>query len=114
MPSSIRRFLLVSLLAAISVVTITAAMWTYYDVLDNIDDLLDGQLVEAAHILRRLITHEATRSCLLNMEENHALSAQAPIITTVVDESFPFYHHKYEIRRVFQVWSDEGILLIKS
>ena len=109
---SIRRFLLISLLVSVSIVTICTALWTYKSVTEEIDALFDGQLVEAAHILRRLITHNG-QSNHLNASKQALLGDDAPY-TTVVDESFPFLHHNYAIQRSFQIWRPNGTMMLKS
>lgn len=109
---SIRRFLLISLLVSVSIVTISTAIWTYNSVTDEIDDLFDGQLVEAAHILRRITTHGGAPK--QDSASKSPLFTDNAKFTAVVDESFPFFHHHYALQRSFQIWRADGSLMLKS
>ena len=104
---SIRRFLLGSLLLSSSLIVAAAAYWTYRAVASETARLLDAQLLDSAYVLRRLV--------LLNGYE-HLLPPDPKLSEEgqVLDEPLPFMHRQYVVRRVFQIWSLDHRLLMKS
>jgi two-component system sensor histidine kinase QseC len=112
---SIRRFLLVSLLATITCVITGAAMFTYYDVTQKINSIFDAQLIEAAHVIRHTAEQSALpqKPQLGNLDELFS-PTQTYLPPKLWDIIYGDTLHRYDTRRVFQIWSKDGILLART
>lgn len=113
--TSIRHFLMVSLLVSMAIVTITTGIWTYRSIRDDVDHLLDAELVEASRILQILLESDYSekelkqiQSALLTLPAKSRIIKEFPGLKDEPDAI------KYIIHRVFQVWSQDGTLLIRS
>ena len=111
---SIRRFLLVSLLMTITCVIAGAAIFTYYDVTYKINSIYDAQLIEAAHVIEH-----TTEQTVLAQLPNGKLDAlfsptQSYLPPQLWDAIYGESLHRYDARRVFQIWSHDGVLLART
>jgi two-component system sensor histidine kinase QseC len=109
---SIRRFLLVSLLSTITCVITGAAIYTYYDITKKINSIFDAQLIEAAHVIRHT-TEQSTTHHIGNLDEIFS-PTQTYLPPKLWDIIYGDDMHRYDTRRVFQIWSEDGILLART
>lgn len=112
---SIRRFLLVSLLSTITCVIAGAAVFTYYDVTKKINSIFDAQLIEAAHVIRHTAEQSALPQVqsLTNLDELFS-PTQTYLPPRLWDTIYGDSLNRYDTRRVFQIWSHDGILLART
>ncbi|MFA6038306.1 MAG: ATP-binding protein [Legionellales bacterium] len=110
--SSIRRFLLVSLLATITCVITGAAIYSYFDITRKINSIFDAQLIEAAHVIR-YTTEQSTLPQGNNLNELFSPN-QTYLPPKLWDTIYGDDLHPYDTRRVFQIWSDDGVLLART
>lgn len=96
---SLRKRLLVGLVAAIGLIWIATAFLSYRDANHEIDELFDAQLAQSAKVLLAQATHELREGGLLQRE-----------IETDRDGG----KHKYEQKIAFQIWDGNGELLLRS
>jgi len=92
MRASLKQRLLALILAAIMLVWLGAAAFTYYDAREEFDEVLDAHLAQAAALLLDLAKHE---------------------IDELETESTPLLH-KYARRVAFQVWEKGDQLRLHS
>jgi two-component system sensor histidine kinase QseC len=89
---SIRRELLVILLASVAAVWIATAVVSYFDAQHEVDELLDAHLAQSASLLLALGGHEVEE-----METEHAPQL-----------------HRYNRRVAFQFWENGSVLRLHS
>lgn len=114
---SIRRYLLVTLLA---VVTFSMAMtgWqSYRDALHELEELFDAQLAQSARMLLSILT---TYPLLMQKEGDTVVfpawrpesGVDIPAVRGIADQQATAQGHKYETRLVFQLWEGNGERLL--
>ena len=101
---SMRRFLLITLLATIALMAMLESIWSHRQGIHEIDEVFDAQLAQYARILLGLIDHASGQASLIEMERWLAASESAHSAE----------HHPYEAQLGFQVWTDSAELLGKS
>ncbi len=101
---SMRRFLLIALLATIALLALLESVWSHRQGVHEIDEVFDAQLAQYARILLGLIDHTSGQSSPIDMERRLAASEDSNSTT----------HHPYEAQLGFQVWAESGQLLGKS
>lgn len=89
---SLKKRLLVLVLSAIALVWLTAALMTYFDARDELNEVLDAHLAQAASLLAAQSPHE-----IEEIDTDHV-----PLL------------HKYERRVAFQVWENGKVLRLHS
>lgn len=89
---SIKRRLLMTLLAAVAMTWVAAVVWSYIDARHQLDELLDAHLAQSATMLVVQAGHE-----LEEIDTEHAPQL-----------------HPYARRVAFQVWENGGILRLHS
>jgi two-component system sensor histidine kinase QseC len=90
--ASLKQRLLVMVLAAITLVWLGAAAFTYHEAREEFDEMLDAHLAQAASLLAAQSSHEIDE-----IETEHA-----PLL------------HKYSRRVAFQVWEKGQLLRLHS
>lgn len=115
---SIRRFLWISLLSTITCVIAGAALFTYYDVTQKINSIFDAQLIEAAHVIKHT-TEQSTLPMVSELGHLEGLDdlfspTQTYLPPKLWDTIYGDGLHRYDTRRVFQIWSSDGILLART
>ncbi len=112
--TSIRRLMLVSLIAAVSLVTIVAASFSYRTGLQEAGELFDAKLAHSARVLMSLVD-----ASLQDLAER---GRGEPLVIEVwhgnakgegTELAFPT-GHAYETKLAFQVRDAEGRLLLRS
>ncbi len=98
--TSIRGKLLVLLLPAVLLVVVAAEAGIYVATRNEVDNLIDAQLTQAATVLLNLSGHE-----LLEHEQLHA---DGNVTATDVPSLLDVLHHTYEQVVAFQVWLGGG------
>lgn len=101
---SMRRFLLITLLATIAGMALLESIWSHRQGTHEIDEVFDAQLAQYARILLGLVDHASGRSSLVEVERWLAASGSVHSAE----------HHPYEAQLGYQVWTDSGELLGKS
>jgi len=90
---SLRRRLLVWLLGGVTGGWLAALAFTYFDAHHEIDELFDAQMVQMAQTLLALASEYDNDDDIARLEETG---------------------HKYQKKLAFQLWDDEGRLLLRS
>ena len=101
---SMRRFLLITLLATIASMAMLESIWSHRQGTHEINEVFDAQLAQYARILLGLVDHASGRSSLVEVERWLAASGSVHSAE----------HHPYEAQLGYQVWTDGGELLGKS
>jgi len=102
---SLRKRLLVLLLMAIVIGWLFAAMHSYYDTRDEVEDLFDAQLAQSARALLTLSSHELSEQLAYLAQQEQPEKHREQI--TALD-------HKYEQQIAFQIWQGKERLLVRS
>lgn len=110
--SSLRRVLLVSLLATIACAAAASATISYYASLTEANELFDAKLAQSARVLRALVGHELDR----HSERPHALVVRLLDLDIEGEgEALATSEgHAYETKLAFQVLTERGRLLLRS
>lgn len=98
-PSSLRAKLLLLLLGAVALAWLAIALFTYFDTRHEIDEIFDAQLAQSGKVLLAQAVHEVR-------EQQGGHDAVAAEIRAG--------DHKYERELAFQVWDEQGRLLMRS
>lgn len=88
---SIKTRLLVLVLGGMTLVWIGAATFTYFDAREEVDELLDAHLAQAASLLVAQVSHE---------------------VEEIETEHLPTYKHSHRV--AFQVWENGRVLRVRS
>ncbi len=112
---SIRRFLLLSLLSTVTCLITGAALYTYFDVTRKINSIFDAQLIEAAHVIKHTV-EQSTGPLAKNLGDINSLFSptQTYLPPKLWDALYGDSLHRYDTRRVFQIWSLSGTLLART
>ncbi|HEX4843769.1 MAG TPA: ATP-binding protein [Limnobacter sp.] len=109
-PYSLRRRILVSLSAAL-MVSMGVAGWASYRVaLHEADEIFSARLATSARVLESLLARQVEHATINAPLE---ISLPAELSETDPDDPSPL-GHPYETKLAFQVWSDDGRLLVRS
>lgn len=107
MDISIRKFLLIYLLLAITVMTSIMAIGNYYLVKDDMESHLDSLLSQAAQSFITFANRGRTFQCWRSAIQQTQAPTAAPLLPA---DDLPRYDSKYH----FQVWQAGHVLLVKS
>lgn len=113
MKLSIRKFLLINLLLAITATTSLAAIGNYYLDQTDIQNNLDSLLSQAALSFQTLLSNDLKNSNLQQLQNNLNSIPQAAkdfLREAKISHLEPLYLNKYE----FQVWGPNQKLLLRS
>ncbi|GHB28625.1 ATP-binding protein [Salinicola rhizosphaerae] len=100
---SIRRNLRRSLLVSVTLVTAVAAVWSYHDTRDQIDELFDAELAQTARTMVALyFEHGGTTA------SEPGLELSSPKIPDNWTDSPTAAGHPYEKKLGFQIWNRDG------
>ena len=103
---SLRTRLLLMISAATFLVWGVAGIASYYQALHETDELMDGQLAQAA----KLLLAQARRDGYLNGGTTHSASTGEDLSEALEKPG----SHRYEQPLRFQVWNGQGRLLLRS
>src|SRR5436305_13215848 len=106
---SIRARLLVAILLTLSLILGSSAWWSYEVARHESQELFGARLATSARVLDALVARQV----------QHATIASPLVITLPVElehapEGDNRLGHPYETKIAFQVWDDEGKLLVRS
>jgi two-component system sensor histidine kinase QseC len=97
---SLRRRLLVLLLGGVSVCWLATLVWSYRDAHHEIDELFDAQLAQSAQtLLAQRERHKARKDDADDKDDIEELEHAA---------------HRYQRELKFQIWHDDGTLVLRS
>jgi two-component system sensor histidine kinase QseC len=99
---SMRRFLLLALLATILLLAVLESIWSHRQGVHEIDEVFDAQLAQYAHTLLGLIDHGESRQGMADLDRRLAATEIAGA------------HHRYEAQLGFQMWRGPDELLVSS
>ncbi|WP_110688018.1 ATP-binding protein [Salinicola aestuarinus] len=109
---SIRRYLRRVLLLSVTSITAIAALWSYHDTRDQIDELFDAELAQTARTVVALYFE-------YRGEADRALSKRGPslqLAPTIIPDSLTDaptrVGHPYEKKLAFQIWDAQGRALL--
>ena len=105
--TSIRKRLIVSLLTLVAITFFATIAKNYIDTRSEIQDLLDAQLSQSAHVLLAISAHELYEQlAFVEKDGEEGKGGVAAQIHTHV--------HKYEQETDFQIWTMDGRLAVRS
>lgn len=110
--SSIKQFLVVSLLALLAVSFIANFFINRYLASVEIDELYDAQLAQTSRILQGLIDRPVSEIDFDNL--NNALLNTLKVYEEQGEEERTDEGHGYEGKLAIQIWDGEGNLLVKT
>ena len=110
--TSLRRLLLVALLATSAVAAAVSALVSFRASLVEANELFDAKLAQSARVLQALVGHNL---------DSHALQPVASVVSVIEldldgeDEALATAEgHAYESKVAFQVHAETGRLLLRS
>ncbi|BCB25160.1 two-component sensor histidine kinase [Sulfurimicrobium lacus] len=98
-PTSLRAKLLLLLLGAVTVAWLATALFTYFDTHHEIDEIFDAQLAQSAKVLLAQAAHDIKE----RRGDHDGVAGEVRS-----------GDHKYERELAFQLWDNEGRLLLRS
>lgn len=110
---SIRKFLLINLLLAITITTSLTALGNFYLDQDDIQEHLDSILSETAFTMHALLNNKLSLANSKNIQQDlNTLNSSKKFLANTSDAFWrnPDLDRKYQ----FQVWNNNGDLLLKS
>lgn len=114
---SLRSQLLLRLIAA-SIILVGGTIWLgYEDVRHETRELFDAQLARSARLILSLAQAQNGDSGFSRIQEyldENGLSLMYIDFEESIDEQETDYGHVYETRLAFQIWDNEGNLVVKS
>lgn len=107
---SIRRQLLLALMAILLVTFSASALLGYFSTAQEVDELFDAQLIENARVLKGVMNHPADQINWAQMR----LSLEETSQEKIRDTDPMAAGHAYERKVAIQVWSTDGNLVLRS
>lgn len=111
--ASISKFLLTAIVILISIGWAISAVMNFHASQEQVEELFDAELAQMSRILQAMITASMTRDAggLSNTLEylDEEVMAQE-----FAHREYSILGHKYEKKLAFQVWNQQGQILIKS
>ncbi|WP_455205417.1 ATP-binding protein [Kaarinaea lacus] len=116
MATSIRRRLLVTLIAAIVTVSGTTLVLSYFDSRHEVQELFDAQLARSARVLQALLLPELLQGKQNELQALLKIAEKFPQPTLVEgeDEEENAFGHEYERKLAFQLWDNNNQLVVQS
>jgi len=114
LPNSIRRRLLITLLLAISFVSGTTVLLSYFDAQHEVQELFDAELAQSAKVLQALLLPELMQGDEAQLKTLSYLMQNFPPVIIESEEEAGLYGHEYERKIAFQVWDKNKKLVLKS
>ncbi|MEC8919156.1 ATP-binding protein [Salinicola sp. LHM] len=109
---SIRRYLRRVLLITVTLITSLAALWSYHDTRDQINELFDAELAQTTRTMVALYFEYRGEQGRDPQEMIHDLQLQPVMLPdSLTDEPTPL-GHPYEKKLGFQIWDDDGHALL--
>ncbi len=106
MSFSIRRRLLITLLAVVTTAWIVAAVASFLDSQHEIEELFDAELAQSARALLSLSSHELIEEKILGIHRD-AMTPDSIDLGSALG-------HKYEQKLAYQVWINDTYLALRS
>lgn len=107
---SMRKRILVALLVALLVIMVTAGFISYRVALHEADEIFSARLATSARVLESLLARQVEHATI---DKPVVISLPAELSETDPDEPSAL-GHPYETKLAFQVWSEQGKLLVRS
>lgn len=108
--TSIRRRLLVGLLGTLLLVWALTGIWVYRDAHHEVEEVFDAHLAQYARVLLSLVSQSARDGGEVELQRVFPFTAEAYVQGL---DGAPL-GHKYERKLAFQLWSDDGELLLRT
>ncbi len=108
---SISRFLIITVLLLITTAICSVGYWSYIEARHEVEELFDAELAQHARTLQSLFRNQLSHTQL-----TQSLHYQPPQFSNTEDEEeeASTWGHKYEKKLNFQVWNNEGNLLLSN
>ncbi len=110
---SLRRHLLLSVLGGLTVLWLATLAWTYVDTHHEIDEIFDAQLAQAAQQALEQYMHGGSRPRQDRQHHDDKGSDHEDDDDLARTEQ-SHIAHRYQQRIAFQIWSQDGRLLLRS
>jgi two-component system sensor histidine kinase QseC len=107
---SMRRRILLALILALLVVMVTIAFVGYRVALHEADEIFSARLATSARVLETLLARQVEHATI---DKPLVISLPAELSERNPDDPSSL-GHPYETKLAFQVWSDQGHLLVRS
>lgn len=105
-----RKRILIALLMALVVIMTTAGFISYRVALHEADEIFSARLATSARVLETLLARQVEHATI---DKPVVISLPAELSETNPDEPSAL-GHPYETKLAFQVWSEQGKLLVRS
>jgi two-component system, OmpR family, sensor histidine kinase QseC len=107
---SIRARLLFAIFAALVVILGSTAWWSYEVTRHESEELFGARLATSARVLDALVARQVERATI-----SHPLVVELPKeLEHAGDDQGSALGHPYETKIAFQIWRDDGMLLLRS
>jgi len=107
---SMRKRILIALLMALVVIMTTAGFISYRVALHEADEIFSARLATSARVLETLLARQVEHATI---DKPVVITLPAELSETNPDEPSAL-GHPYETKLAFQVWSEQGKLLVRS
>ena len=112
---SLRKRLLVAVVATIAAIGGVTVVKSYYDSRHEVQELFDAQLAAAARLMLSLALTGIAEGDLVRLQERLFESAPDPErLDAIAGAEYDEFGHSYEIKLTFQVWDSAGNLVLRS
>jgi two-component system, OmpR family, sensor histidine kinase QseC len=110
MSYSMRKRILIALLMALLVIMVVAGFISYRVALHEADEIFSARLATSARVLETLLARQVEHATI---DRPVVISLPAELSEADPENPSPL-GHPYETKLAFQVWSEEGKLLVRS
>jgi len=109
---SIRRYLRRVLLTSVTLITSIAALWSYHDTRDQIDELFDAELAQTARTMVALYFEYRGDDGRAPRQMIRDLRLEPVLVPDSLTDSPTPLGHPYEKKLGFQLWDEDGHALL--
>ncbi|MAM58430.1 MAG: hypothetical protein CMN25_13935 [Salinicola sp.] len=109
---SIRRYLRRVLLISVTLITSIAALWSYHDTRDQINELFDAELAQTTRTMVALYFEYRGGQGRAPQQMIHDLQIEPVMVPDNPTDAPTPLGHPYEKKLGFQIWDDEGHALL--
>lgn len=109
-PRSIRARLLIGILVPLAAILFSTAWWSYEVAKHESEELFGARLATSARVLEAIVARQVERATLAR-----PLVIELPdALAHATDDAGTALGHPYEAKIAFQIWRDDGTLLVRS
>ena len=112
--TSIRRFLTISIVSLLVIGGFFTSASSYYESKEQVEELFDAELAQMGRVLQSIIGSQRKERILGNVHKALIYDDYEPQSELPEGSEYTKFGHKYEKKLAFQVWDEQGNLLIHT